>query len=322
MRAREPRGAAVRSSLGFTLIELLTALALGIFILSAAMGFLITHMRAIEGDDIRESVSRNTRYIAELLQRDVQMAGIDIKSSPSFGTVAVWPGSAGDTLMVLYVPVEPSPAPPHDIDVTAYPEPPAGEGTCGDRCLDLRKVDGDPLELTIGDLARLDVNGVRRLILTSSVTETSSTQFELEFTDADTLLRQQAGLAGNFQIRIPGTYVQKLETILFYLDDQQRLLRARGLNTDGTPNGEVVAYGVQQFDVELKFADGDELAQANPVDSDNSNDYDDVVGVKVTYTVRAPRADPRVNHGELLTRTAEVRISPRNLRYEKNRMGG
>ncbi len=69
----------------------------------------------------------------------------------------------------------------------------------------------------------------------------------------------------------------------------------------------------------LVFADGDTLTQANAVDSDDSNDYDDIVGVRVRVTVMADRTDPRVNGGQLLKRTYEWQMSPRNLRYEKNR---
>jgi hypothetical protein len=322
VRQHVRRGPAARPLSGFTLIELLIALALGMVVLGAAMSFLITHMRSVEGSDIRENVQRNIRYVAEMLHRDLQMVGIDIKTTASFGTLVSFPGSPGDTLIVLYIPGSPTSAPAHEIDLSALPEPPAGEGTCGDRCLDLLAADVSTLELAPGDLARLQVDGVRRLILISDITAVSSTQFRLEFTDADTLLHHPASLVGNLQVKIPGTFVQKLQPIIFYLDDQERLLRARKLNSNGTPAGEVAAYGVEQFDVALSFADGDEAPRANPDDADVSNDCDDVIGAVVNFTVKAPRADPRVNHGELLRKSAEVRVSPRNLSYEKDRRGG
>lgn len=303
---------------GFTLIELLVGVLLGTLIITAAISFLITHMRSLEGSDIRENVVRNDRYIGALLRHDLQMAGIDIESSTEFGTVGAWPGSRGDTLFVLYVPYSPEPAPIHDIDPTQFP-PPAGEGTCGERCIDVLYDMSKPVELSEGDLARLEVNGVRRLIMVNDVT-INGFALRVSFTVADTLLRQPAGLVGNLQVEVPGTFLQKLHTIMFYVDAEDRLIRADRLNMDGTPDGEIVAYGVDDFEITVVFEDGDELERPNPYDSDYSNDYDDVVAVKVRVTVRAERTDPRVNGGELLTKTSVWYVSPRNLRYEKNRV--
>jgi hypothetical protein len=89
---------------------------------------------------------------------------------------------------------------------------------------------------------------------------------------------------------------------------------------DGSPDGQVVAYGVEEFEVSVIFEDGDELDQPNPYDTDVSNDYDDIVIVKLRVTVKADRVDPRVNGGQLLRKTSMWRISPRNLRYQRNRL--
>lgn len=303
---------------GFTLIELMVGLLLGTVIITAAISFLITHMRSLEGSDIRENVVRNDRYVGALLRHDLQMAGIDIESSTEFGTVGAWPGLSGDTLFVLYVPYEPEPAPIHDIDPTQF-QPPAGEGTCGERCIDVLYNMSEPVELREGDLARLEVNGVRRLIVVNDVT-VNGFALQVSFTAADTLLRQPAGLTGNLQVEVPGTFIQRLHATMFYVDGQDRLIRADRLNMDGTPDGEIVAYGVDEFEITVVFEDGDELQRPNPYDSDYSNDYDDVIAVKVRVTVRAERTDPRVNGGELLTKTSVWYVSPRNLRYEKNRI--
>jgi prepilin-type N-terminal cleavage/methylation domain-containing protein len=307
------------SRFGYTLIELLVAMVIGAVILAAAVGFLITHMRTLEGSDIRENVTRNSRYIGALLRHDLQAAGIEIESRVSFGTISVWPGPAGDTLLVLFVPYLPSPAPARPVDVTLS-EPPAGEGTCGPRCIDVMKDPDEVFELEAGDLARLEVQGTRRLIIVSEVGMVHPGRMQVSFTEADTLLHQPAGLIDDLQLRIPGSFVQELKPTVFYLDDQERLMRAERLSLSGSPVGEVVAYGVEQFDVSVVFADGDEQPRPNPADTDVTNDYDDIVAVKVTVTVKADRTDPRVNNGELLRKTMEWRISPRNLRYEKNRM--
>lgn len=305
---------------GYTLVELLVALFLGVLILGSAMTFLIVQLGTLEGSDIRENVSRNGRYVGAALRHDLQRAGIGMESTISFGTVGVWPGSYGDTLAVLYIPYVPDWTVPHRII------PPPGTdnpllpgGTCGDRCIDVLKDAGEPFDIAVGDLTRLQVGGTRRLIIVDNLTTTSDTSVAVEWTDDAKILNQSAGLANGLRLDRFGTYVQGISPIVYYLDDQARLMRAVELNRDGSPKGEVLAYGVEEFDIRLIFADGDELEKASGGDPDDSNDYDDIVGVRARVTVRAERTDPRVNDGKLLTRTYEWVVSPRNLRYEKNR---
>lgn len=312
----EPRRS---SALGFTLIELIIALMLGVVIMSAAITFLITHLRTLEGADIRENVNRNGRYIGVLLRRDIQAAGIDIESTTNFGTVAVWPGAPNDTLMILYVPFIPTSSPIHDIDTTLVSEPPLGVGTCTpDPCISVLKESAAVFDIVPLDLARLQVQGTRRLILVNQVNELDCCTVDVSFSSMDSLFHQPSGL-DNLQVKLNGTFMQRLMPLIYYVDAQDQLIRAQRLYADGSPDGDVVAQGVEEFEVTLVFADGDTLTQANAVDSDDSNDYDDIVGVRVRVTVMADRADPRVNGGQLLRRTYEWQMSPRNLRYEKNR---
>jgi prepilin-type N-terminal cleavage/methylation domain-containing protein len=307
---------------GFTLVELIIALLLGTVVLSAAISFLITHIHSLEGSDIRENVARNDRYVGALLRRDLQLAGVDMKSSTVYATFAAWQGTPGDTIMLLYIPYLPSSAPSHDIPASKLPPINpigVGEGTCGTYCIDVLTADTATVDLAAGDMARIQMGTTRRLILITEVTATNATQVRITFTEADTLLHQQAGLGGI--LLQSGTYVQKVAPVVFYVDTLQRLMRAEGLNPDGSPRGEVVAYNVEQFDAELIFADGDVLPVASPADADDSNDFDDIVGTRVRVTVTADRVDARVNGGQLVKKTSEWRISPRNLRYEKNRLG-
>lgn len=308
---------------GFTFIELMVALALGVLVLAAAVGFVIREMRNLAGSEIRQSLSRNGRYIGVSLRHDVQRAGIEISSSSSFGTVAVWPGTNGDTLVVLHVPYIPDLAPPHSLippTGTDNPLPPGG--TCGSNCLDLAKVPAAvmPLELRAGDLARVQIPGQRQLLLVEQVDVTSDSTFQLTFTAIDTVLNQPASLTGGMLLDRYSTFVQEIEPVIYFVDDEEQLIRASRLDLSGSPDGDVLAYGVEEFDVKLLFGDGDELEQANPFDTDDTNDYDDVIAVKVRVTLKADRADPRVNRGDLLRRTLEWTIAPRNLRYEKYRI--
>jgi prepilin-type N-terminal cleavage/methylation domain-containing protein len=319
-RSRVPRGGYPG---GFTFIELMIALALGVLVLAAAVGFVVREMRNLAGSELRQSLSRNSRYIGVSLRHDIQRAGIEIASTNSFGSVAVWPGAAGDTLVVLHIPYLPDLAPPHSLIPPAgsdNPLPPGG--TCGSSCLDLAKLPASvtPLELEAGDLARVQIPGQRQLLMVEQIDETSDSTFQLTFTPIDTILRQPASLTGGMLLDRYGTYVQKIEPVIYYLDDEEQLIRAPRLNQNGSPSGDVLAYGVEEFDVKLLFSDGDELERADPFDTDDTNDYDDIIAVKVRVTLKAERADPRVNQGDLLRRTMEWIIAPRNLRYEKYRI--
>ena len=306
---------------GFSLVELIIALSLGVIVLGAAIGYLIREMRNLAGGDLRQSVSRNGRYVGNSLRHDLQQAGIAIKSTTTFGTVATWSGTQGDTLVVLYVPYNPTVAPAHPLlPPPGVDNPLPSGGTCGPYCVDVAKDPAVPLELQVGDLARLQVLDTRRLILIEDIVETSDTSVAVTFTQAPLILRRTAGLDGDLLLDRFGTFVQKLATVVYYLDEQAQLFRAPNLNLNGSPAGHILAYGVESFDVKLIFNDGDELDRADPGDEDDTNDYDDVVAVKVLATFKADRTDPRVNEGQLLRRNYEWTVSPRNLRYEKRRL--
>ena len=302
---------------GFSLVEMLIALTLGVIVVSAAIKYFMTEFRVLTANDVREVVARNGRYIGVALRRDLQRAGVGIETTTTFGTVDTWPGTYGDTLVVVFVPYIPQVSPPHGIvppeGVTENPLPP--NSTCGLQCIEVTKAAEPALDLGAGDLGRLQVLAGRRLVLIESASLTSDTSVELNFTSAATLLGQAAGMAGLSLDRF-GTFVQKLQPVIYYLDED-RLMRAVRLNLDGSPAGEVLAYGVERFDVKVVFFDGDIYEQVNALDTDDSNDYDDVSALKITVTLKADRVHPMVNCGEPLERTFVWTIAPR---YEKNRL--
>ena len=183
------------SSHGFTLVEAIIGMVVGIIVLGATVGFLLTQMRILGAGDLREDLHRNARYIGISLRHDVQAAGIDITTNYDFGTLAAYPGTYGDTLIVLHVPYVPSPAPPHDIDPpVGVDNPLAAGGTCGTHCIDVIKDNGQQLELVQGDLARMQIGNTRRLILIEKISTTSATSVALTYTAHDTILRKPAGL--------------------------------------------------------------------------------------------------------------------------------
>lgn len=319
-KSRAPSGGR-RGQAGFTVIELVIALTLGTIVLGAAVAYLIREIRTLAGNELRESLARNGRYIGVSLRHDVQRAGVGIESTTDFGTVAVRTGAQADTLILLNVPYVPDLAAPHAlVPPTGATNPLPPGGTCGARCVDVFREQGEPFDLQAGDLARLQVLTTRRLIQVESVELSSDSTARVTFSDAASLLGWPAGLSGGVRLDLYGTFVQKLEPIIYYLDDRQRLNRAVALRVDGTPEGFTLAYDVAAFDVRLVFADGDEGERADGGDGDDSNDFDDVVAVRLRVTAEADRADPRVNQGRLLQRTWEWTIAPRNLRYEKKRL--
>ena len=59
--------------------------------------------------------------------------------------------------------------------------------------------------------------------------------------------------------------------------------------------------------------------RADANDGDATNDFDDILSIRIQARLAADRTDPRVNGGNLFTRDYSWRFSPRNLMYERNR---
>jgi prepilin-type N-terminal cleavage/methylation domain-containing protein len=301
--------------LGFTMIELMIALVMGVIVLSAALSFGVSTWRTMEGNSVREAVYRNGRFIGMSLERDMQTVGVGIASTVSFGTLAVW----GDTIVVLSVPFDPNEAPPHDLDPPAGTDNPLPSGgTCGTYCLNLLPDAKNYFSLEAGDLARLQVNDERRLILLTSMKKTGNL-YTVEFTPHSALLHYTAGLTGDLLLDRYSTFAQELDVIIYYLDGD-KLMRAEKLNQDGTPAGEILAYGVQEWEVSMVFTDLDEAPAALPLDADPTNDFDDVLGIRVRVVCAADRPSINVRSGDLFTKEFEWQFSPRNLMYERNRL--
>lgn len=306
--------ARARNTKGFTIIEMVIALVIGLVILSASLQFAVATMRTVEGGKVREETYRNVRFLTMSLERDFQFTGVSLQSTSAFGSLTV----SGDTILILSVPYDPNEAPPYDL----FPPPgtdnplPVG-GTCGTRCVNLSRDANGDFDLAVGDLARLQVNGERRLIIVQSVVDAGAS-IEVWFTSATTIFKYPAGLTGGLRLDRFGTFLQKLSPVIYYVQGTQ-LMRAERFNLDGTLAGVPLADGIHAWDVQLEFEDGDLADAAQPNDADYTNDYDDMTAVHVNATVAADNVDPRVNGGNLFTRTYEWRFSPRNLMYERNR---
>ena len=299
---------------GFTLIELLISVVLAVVVMGASLSFAIAAFRGTEGNKLREEVYRNSRFIGMSLERDIQTTGVGITSEISFGTFNVF----NDTVVVLHVPWEPTNAFPYTID------PPPGVnnpldpgGTCGSTCIDLNKGPGNTFDLAPGDIARLQVNSERRVLLVTDVREMGN-KVELTFAPGPTLLNLEASLSGGVQLDRFSTIVQKLQPIVYYAENEI-LYRSDQLDPTGGLIASPIAYGVKSWEAKMVFLDLDEVDQANPYDSDPTNDFDDILGGRIIATLGTNRLDIRVAGGGAFTRTYEWKLLPRNLMYERNR---
>ena len=189
-----------KANRGFTLIEILVALPLGLLILSASMSFAVMTWRLIQADKLREEVYRNARFIGMSLERDLREAGVGIESTVSFGTLATW----SDTIVIMQVPGD---ARPYELEPppgVTNPLPPGG--TCGLSCVKLRPFAGG-VDLQPRDLARLQVNDERRLIVVQSITPNGAF-YDVTFTNAPKILGFPAGLAGDLRLDRFSTFVK------------------------------------------------------------------------------------------------------------------
>ena len=314
MKRNDMPGHVSASHEGFTLIELLISVVLSVVVMGASLSFALAAFRGTEGNRLREEVYRSARLIGMALERDIQTTGVGIESEIGFGTLSTF----NDTLVVLHVPWEPTVAFPYTIDPpngTNNPLDPGG--TCGTTCIDLNKGPGNTFDLVPGDIARLQINAERRVILVTDVRQMGNT-VELTFSSAPSLLRYEAGLSGGVLLDRFSTTVQKLQPIIYYVENEI-LYRADRLTPTGDLIGSPLAYGVKSWSANMIFLDLDEATEANPGDSDPTNDFDDILGTRIIATLGTNRPDIRVAGGGAFTRTYEWKLFPRNLMYERNR---
>lgn len=298
---------------GYTLIELMIAIVVGVLVLSSATSLALTTFRSMSGLQMRDGIDRNARFVGLTLQRDLAETGVDLESLADFGTLAVW----NDSVSILRVPYDPGPAPIYPLSVANPPN----NGQCGLTCVEIQ-TNGTPPALAAGDVARLQLNQQRRLILINGVTAGANNAYRVSFAGLPVVIHHQSGmLTGLNSTNAASAVVQKVQPVIYWRQGTQ-LMRATRLNANGTFAGEVLADGVQSFVATLVFTDGDEAASANPSDADGTNDYNDIAGIRVRAVLQSERTDARINGGQPLSRPYEWFVAPRNLIYERNRVAG
>ncbi len=299
---------------GFTLIELLVAFVVSAVVVGASLNFALGTFRDLDGNKLREEVYRNSRFVGMSLQRDLQSTGVSIQSEIGFGTLSTF----NDTIVALHVPWEPTVAHAYEI------APPAGTnnplnpgGTCGAFCIDLNKAPDGTFDLAPGDMARMQINGERRVILVTDVQDNGNT-VAITFASDDTLLHYEAAFSGGVLLDRFSTFVQKLQPIIYYVEGEI-LYRSDRMDASGNLMGSPLAYGVKSWDTKMIFLDLDEADEADPRDGDATNDFDDILGVRITATLGTNRSHIRLARGGTFTRDYEWKLIPRNLMYERNR---
>jgi prepilin-type N-terminal cleavage/methylation domain-containing protein len=304
-----------RKRSGFTLVELLISMTVALVVITGATSFSVNSWKTRRGWTVREGVDRGARFVGLSLARDVQEAGISIESTPTFASL----GTFGDTISILSVPYEPTEAPVYSIvdDGDTLPTYPPG-GNCGATCIEFLIPSGT-LGLASGNLAILQVGSARRLLLLQSVANMGSGRFRVTFLDTPSILGRQSGLDSLLLSR-SGTTIQKLNAVVYWRNPStKKLYRATSLSSAGTPNGQVMATNVENFEAHLLFINNSESASYNGIDSDTLNDGNDIVGAKIRAQMKSDRSDPAVNGGQPILRWYEWKVAPRNLLYEKNR---
>lgn len=306
MRLRLPAGRA-----GFTLVELMIAMIVGLVVLAAATAVVASTWRGVAGGRMREGLERNARFINEALNRDLSETGVGIASSVQFGSLSV----RNDTIVILSVPyVGGTPAAPHTFQYGGAPLA-AATGSCGTYCVDVDTVGWD---LATNDVALLQANNERRLIQVTNVT-LSGAIASVTFRPDTVMLQHEGAYARALTLPNNGVAVTKMQFVTYWVENGN-LMRAQAMNGDGTPNGQLIATGVDSIRVRLVFSDGSEATTANPLDGSGDNDWDDILAVRVLAWLQSDPTDLRVNNGQPVTRAYGWWFAPRNLRYEKNRL--
>ncbi len=303
---------------GFTLIELLVAMVLGVLILGISTSFATATLRSSRAIDLRDGLNRDARFVGLAITRDMQDAGVSFESTQIMGSVA----TRGDTVVALSVPFVPNEALTYNMVVpadTTDPLPPGG--TCGLRCIDVVDPNTVPFQLTAGDLALLQVQSERRLIVLTAVETPTAGVKRLTFSAADSLFVYPAGLTDGLRLTRTGVAVQRLNVSAWYRDPASAtLIRADGFTASGALRTAITARGVEQFTTRLQFTNGGERVNANGVDADTTNDYDRISSVVIRARMRIEKLDRSINGGGILFRNYEWRVTPRNLIFERNRV--
>jgi prepilin-type N-terminal cleavage/methylation domain-containing protein len=303
---------------GFTLLELLISLVVGVVILTISTNFATATFRSSRGSDLRDGLNRDARFVGMALSRDLSDAGVAFESAQNFGSVA----ARGDTVMSLSVPFIPNTAESYQMVIPSdTTDPLPAGGTCGARCIDLVNPGTVPFQLRVGDVAVLQVQSERRLIVLTGVASRSSGAVRrIQWSAADSLFVWPAGLTGGLRLTRTGVAVQRVHVTGWFRDAANEvMMRADRFKADGSLRAAVAARGAESFSARLVFTDGTERAQANGFDADTTNDYDRIVSVVVRSQLKILQRDRTINGGEKLARQFEWRVSPRNLTFERNR---
>lgn len=302
---------------GFTIVELLIAMTVGLVVLTLASQLVLGSVRSISSSDARSFVDRQARFLSTSLQRDLQEAGVDLQSTTDFGSVQAY----GDTLVLLRVPYEGTPAEPSREYPTAFSTRPGnGNGTCGGNCLDLQRGTA-PFEPQAGDVLLLQLGNTRRLVVAGTVS-TGSGNARLTWPGRGQLMGRRYGLRNpdvRLQAQPLANIVRRLEATMYYRRGDSLMRASRFDPTTGDPQPQLLATGVTDFRVRLFFTDGDSATTSIDTDADATNDPNDITAVGITAVLQPDPED--IRRGFSATpRTVRWFIAPRNLAYERNRL--
>ena len=124
-----------------------------------------------------------------------------------------------------------------------------------------------------------------------------------------------------FEANEAGAALERVNAAVYFVDDSDPTNPTlnRATEYDGDWVRMPIADMVTGFRVELIFADGDELSEADSGDSDLTNDFDDVNTVRIQLRGSGRRADKDLAGGQRIHRDYTMSVTPRNQLYTRNR---
>ncbi|MDP2496883.1 MAG: type II secretion system protein [Candidatus Palauibacterales bacterium] len=324
IRRRRGGSGPVPGNRGFTIVELLISVTLAGLVAAAAFGLLRSEQESVRAQRITRALQQNSRYVLDLVRRDIQEAGEGMDPTPEFGVVAATNSASGtrDSVFVLYV--EPN-TPRH----AALDPTPGTGGSAKDsarlaiRCNDDVDDIGENSFVYFASGTKRGVavvrDTVRRISDSCDASDPGSKQIGHVKLDIDAIDGETHGwtLRGN----TAGAGVTRVNAVSYFVDDsgdEPDLMRATRYAADGTWTGRPLAEGVTDLRSQLVFQSGDTLEVANGTDGVADNDYDDINTVMIQVDVRATRTDRALASGDTLRRRYALSVSPRNAIYTRN----
>lgn len=307
------------SQAGFTLIELMIGLTVGSVVVAGGLSLLLWQQKIDLANAIRLEVHGSARYALDQISRDAIEAGEGLDPTAVFGVVSTADGGGSDpdTLYILRA----DPETPTHIALDPVNDPKQElilDILCDDPVDDIGP--GHIVYLANGpargvaSVVSVTRNDTGNTCTGGPVPELGEVVFGISVIDAED---HGWPINGNSA----GAAVLRVDPAVYFLDESDpsnpKLIRATRYLSNAWV-GAAIGEMITDFQVRVAFSDQTVAAEADAIDSNPDNNYDDINTVLIDYTSTASRTDPNLNGGQLFERDYSVRVSPRNSLYTRN----